>query len=100
MLASLKDILEACDLTLTYETGGYVMAKEKPGKVAFPKLVELEILFDRNKKHQGKMQVDFVAKNEELPLQIENHCSAIFSQLQQALNKEQPWEPEVLALED
>jgi hypothetical protein len=46
------------------------------------------------------MQVDFVAKNEELPLQIENHCSAIFSQLQQALNKEQPWEPEVLALED
>lgn len=100
MIASLKTTLEACDLTLTYETGGYIMAKEKPGKVSFPKLVELEILFDRNKKQKGKMQVDFVAKNEELPLQIDNHCFSIFTQLQDALKEQQLWEPEVLTLDE
>ena len=94
MIASLKEILSECDLNLTYETGGYIMAKEKPGNVAFPKLVEVEILYDRTKLNKDSIQVDFVAKNEELPLQTKNHCYTIFNDIQSIINKKQPWEPE------
>ena len=92
MIASLKEILSECDLNLTYETGGYIMAKEKPGNVAFPKLVE--ILYDRTKLNKESIQVDFVAKNEELPLQTKNHCFTLFKDIQSIINKKQPWEPE------
>ncbi len=94
MIASLKEILDECNLNLTYETGGYIMAKEKPGNVAFPKLVELEILYDRTKPKQGKIQVDFVAKNEELPLQTDNHCHMLFNDIQSVVSSKQLWEPE------
>jgi hypothetical protein len=95
MIASLKDIIQECDLNLTYETGGYLMAKEKPGSVSFTKLVELEVLFDRNKLYDGKLQVDFVAKNEELPLQTDNHCRTVFESIQKTVSAQQPWELEV-----
>lgn len=94
MLASLRDIIQECDLNLTYETGGYIMAKEKPGNVSFTKLVELEVLFDRNKVQDGKLQVDFVAKNQELPLHTDNHCRSIFEQILNTVNAQQPWELE------
>ncbi|AFY39527.1 hypothetical protein Lepto7376_3303 [[Leptolyngbya] sp. PCC 7376] len=94
MIASLKEIIDECDLNLTYETGGYIMAKEKPGNVAFPKLVEVEILYDRTKPDQDSIQVDFVAKNEELPLQTQNHCYHIFNGIQSIINTKKPWEPE------
>lgn len=94
LIVSLKDIFTECDLELIYERGGYIMAKEKPGNVAFPKLVELEVLYDRTKKLQGKIKVDLVAKNEELPLQTNNHCHMIFTSLQAIINTKQPWEPE------
>lgn len=100
MITSIKDILKECDLNLTYETGGYVMAKEKPGNVSFTKLVELEILFDRNKKHEGKIQVDFVVKNEELPLQTDNHCHDVFHIIQKAVNSKNTWELETETLND
>ncbi|ANV84038.1 hypothetical protein AWQ21_06380 [Picosynechococcus sp. PCC 7003] len=94
MLASLKEIIQECDLNLAYETGGYIMAKEKPGNVSFTKLVELEVLFDRNKIQDGKLQVDFVAKNEELPLHIDNHCRAVFDMIQKKVSAQQPWQLE------
>lgn len=94
MLASLKAILQECDLNLTYETGGYIMAKEKPGNVSFTKLVELEVLFDRNKANKGNIQVDFVVKNEELPLQTDNHCHEVFQSIQKVVNSQKPWQLE------
>ena len=95
LIVSLKEIFTECDLDLIYERGGYIMAKEKPGNVAFPKLVELEVLYDRTKKLQGnKIQVDLVAKNEELPLQTNNHCHMIFNNIQSIIQAKKPWEPE------
>ncbi|BAW96452.1 hypothetical protein NIES970_13800 [[Synechococcus] sp. NIES-970] len=94
MIASLKDIIQECDLDLTYETGGYIMAKEKPGNITFTKLVQLEVLFDRNKLLDGRLQVDFVAKNEELPLQTDNHCRTVFEAIQRTVSAQQPWQLE------
>lgn len=71
------------------------MAKEKPGNVSFTKLVELEVLFDRNKIQDGKLQVDFVAKNEELPLHTDNHCRAVFETIQKTVSAQQPWQLEI-----
>lgn len=96
LIVSLKDIFTECDLELIYERGGYIMAKEKPGKVAFPKLVELEVLYDRTKKLQGKIQVDLVAKNEELPLQTNNHCHVVFTDIKSVIQGKKTWEPEVI----
>lgn len=92
MIASLKEVIQECDLNLTYETGGYLMAKEKPGNVSFIKLVELEILFDRNKIDQGQLQIDFVVKNEELPLQTKNHCQSIFEGIKTASSRQDKWQ--------
>ncbi|MGB2923799.1 MAG: hypothetical protein WBB82_00685 [Limnothrix sp.] len=94
MIASLQEIIQECDLNLTYETGGYLMAKEKPGNVSFTKLVEVEILFDRNKIEQGKLQIDFVVKNEELPLQTKNHCNTIFEGIKEVVSAKQQWQLE------
>ena len=71
------------------------MAKEKPGSISFTKLVELEVLFDRNKIQDGKLQVDFVVKNEELPLHTDNHCRAIFETIQENINSQQSWKLEI-----
>ena len=41
--ASLKKVFESCDLNMIYDTPEYVMAREIPGKVPFPKLVTVEV---------------------------------------------------------
>lgn len=92
LIVSLKEIFTECDLDLIYERGGYIMAKEKPGNVAFPKLVEIEVLYDRTKQLEGKIKVDLVAKNEELPLQTNNHCHMICTNIQSVIQAKQPWE--------
>lgn len=70
------------------------MAKEKPGNVSFTKLVELEVLYDRNKASEGKIQVDFVVKNQELPLQTDNHCHSIFHGIQGVISNQKTWQLE------
>ncbi len=70
------------------------MAKEQPGTVTFTQLVEVEILFDRNKAAHDSVQVDFVVKNEELPLQTDNHCHQIFQAIQQAIAQCENWQLE------
>jgi hypothetical protein len=94
MMASLKEILQSCCLNLCYETEEYIMAKEEPGNVSYTKLVEVEILIDRTKATATQVQVDFVVKNEELPLQVKNHCREIFEQVQTEIKKNTAWKSE------
>ncbi len=77
----LTEVLHACNLPVIYDSADYMMARELPGKVAFAKLVTVEVLIDHTTATDQGVQVNLVIKNEELPLQINNHCRQIFDQL-------------------
>jgi hypothetical protein len=89
---SLSTVLQGCDLNMIYDTPEYVMAREVPGKVAFTKLVTVEILIDRTTATPEKVQLKLVVKNEELPLQSSNHCAVKFGEIKTAMETAAQWQ--------
>jgi hypothetical protein len=89
--ASLQKVLEGCNLNMIYDTPEYVMAREVPGKVPFPKLVTVEVLIDRTTATPDAVQLKLVVKNEELPLQSGNHCAQMFDRINKAINAGEDW---------
>jgi len=69
-----------------------MMAREIPNRVPFPKLVTTEVLIDRTTATPEAIRMNLVMKNEELPLQTDNHCRQMFDLLQQALVEYSQWQ--------
>lgn len=88
---ALEVLFQKCDLDLMYETTEYIMAREKTGQVPFAKLVNVEVLIDKTKATAQEVRVDLVIKNEELPLQIDNHCHQLFVCLQKTIAQDETW---------
>jgi hypothetical protein len=88
---AMQPVLEACNFNVIYTTHEYIMARENPGGVPFPKLVTAEVLIDRTTATAETVTMKFVLKNEELPLNAENHCHRIFDQLNQAVTDAPAW---------
>lgn len=84
-------VLESCHFDIIYNTGDYLMAREIPGKVAFAKLVTVEVLIDKSTATEHEARMNFVIKNEELPLQVDNHCRQMFDQVNQAIAENRQW---------
>ncbi|NET30592.1 MAG: hypothetical protein F6K19_01130 [Cyanothece sp. SIO1E1] len=84
---SLIETLESCDLNIIYESRDYLVAREKPGQVSFSQLVTLEALIDRSLSSQEATHLSLVVKNEELPLQTDNHCYQRFNFIIQAIEE-------------
>lgn len=82
----LLNLLQECHFDIIYQTDDYLMAREIPGQVAFSKLVTVEILIDRTMATEREVRMKFVIKNEELPLQVENHCKQMFNTVLQAVS--------------
>ncbi len=89
----LKDIFESCDCNLLYDTPDYFMARENPGKIHFSRLVTVEVLPDILNQPDC-LRLNFVVKNEELPLQVKNHCAQMFDSLKQTIAENYNWELE------
>lgn len=89
---SLSVVLQSCNLNMIYDTAEYVMAREVPGGVPFPKLVTVEILIDRTTATPEKVQIKLVVKNEELPLKAINHCATMFGQIKTAIETATQWQ--------
>lgn len=87
----LAETLKACNLEMIYDTGDYLMAREIPGKVAFAKLVSVEVLIDRTTATDEQIRLKVVVKNEELPLQTQNHCQKMFEQVHKAMSASRRW---------
>lgn len=68
------------------------MAREIPGRVAFAKLVTVEVLIDKSTATSQEVRMNFVIKNEELPLQVDNHCRQMFETVQQAVTANPNWQ--------
>ncbi|MBK4729778.1 hypothetical protein JJD41_07835 [Oxynema sp. CENA135] len=89
---SLIEILQECHLDVIYDTGDYIMAREIPGEVPFGKLVTVEVLIDRPMDTPDEVRMNFVMKNEELPLQLDNHCRQMFDSLSEAIAESNEWQ--------
>ena len=68
------------------------MAREIPGRVAFAKLVTVEVLIDKSTATSQEVRMNFVIKNEELPLQVDNHCHQMFDMVQEAVAENRYWQ--------
>lgn len=82
---TLADTLASCDLNLIYENEEYLVAKEKPGGVKLDQLATVEVLINPPTVGETSARVDLVVKNEELPLNRDNHCHQIFELVHQAI---------------
>ena len=90
--ANLTETLKSCNCDLIYNTSDYIMARESPGKVPFARLVTVEVLIDNLPPPKNEqVQLDFVVKNEELPLQVNNHCHKMFDLVQQLISDKYQW---------
>ncbi len=87
----LAQILRSCELELIHQTIDYMMAREIPGKIAFAKLVTVDIFLDPAKAKNHEIPLTWIVKNDELPLQLDNHCWQRFEQLQQAIANHRQW---------
>ncbi|AFZ49338.1 hypothetical protein [Dactylococcopsis salina] len=90
--SSLMEVLESCHLEMIYDTGEYLMAREVPNRAPFPKLVTAEVLIDRTTATAEEVRMNLVMKNEELPLQTNNHCRQMFDLMQEALVAYSQWQ--------
>lgn len=86
------EVLHSCNLNLMYDKNDYMMAREYPGKVSFSKLVTVEVLIDKNTATETATQMELVIKNEELPLQVDNHCRQIFDLVKQSIVENCNWQ--------
>jgi hypothetical protein len=87
----LRKVLGGCSLDVIYDTPEYMMARETPGRVTFPKLVTVEVLIDRTNATDEEVRMQFVMKNEELPLQVNNHCKQMFETITRAITDTEDW---------
>jgi hypothetical protein len=85
--SAIYKVLESCNLKILYNTDEYIMAREAPGDIAFSKLVTAEVLIDRTLATDQEVRMKCVVKNEELPLQVDNHCHSIFEAVQNAMTE-------------
>ena len=86
------EVLQACNLDVIYDTSDYLMAREHPGQVPFAKIVTVEVLIDKNTATETETRMNWVIKNEELPLQVNNHCHKIFEIITQAIVDNRHWQ--------
>jgi hypothetical protein len=89
---SLIEVLQSCNFDIIYDTGDYLMAREIPGRVAFAKLVTVEVLIDKSTATAQEVRMNFVIKNEELPLHLDNHCRQMFDMVQEAVAENRHWQ--------
>lgn len=87
----LSEILQSCHLDVMYDKNDYMMAREHPGRVSLSKLVTVEVFID-NTATQTTTRMDLVMRNEELSLQVNNHCRQMFDLVKQSLSDYRDWQ--------
>ncbi|MDF5728800.1 MAG: hypothetical protein PUP92_12430 [Rhizonema sp. PD38] len=87
----LVELLQDCNLDVQYYTADYIMAREIPGNVSFSKLVTVEALIDKSTATDTGTRMSIVIKNDELPLQLQNHCQQMFEFIKQAIEDCRYW---------
>ncbi len=89
---SIKEILLNCNLDVIYDQSEYIMAREIPGKVSLAKLVSVEVMIDSTTATESTTRVSLVVKNDELPLQVANHCYQVFERVNNEISRHPNWQ--------
>lgn len=87
---SLSETLRSCSLDVVFDSEDYLVAKEAPGHVSYTQLVTVEVLIERPVQDPA-VRMNFVVKNEELPLKSNNHCRAMFDSVNRAIAENRQW---------
>ncbi|WP_315786238.1 hypothetical protein [Fischerella sp. JS2] len=87
----LVELLQDCNLDVQYSTLDYIMAREIVGTVSYSKMVTVEILIDKSTATETETRMSIVIKNQELPLQLDNHCRQVFEYIKQAIEESRHW---------
>jgi hypothetical protein len=90
---SLQKLLAVGRLEVVHQGADYVMAREIPGLVSFARLVTVEISIDVTTATPEAVKLSFLVRNEELPLQSDNHCRQVFDALRLAIAHYPDWQP-------
>jgi hypothetical protein len=90
---SLQKLLAIGRLEVVHQGTDYVMAREIPGLVSFARLVTVEISIDVTTATPAAVKLSFLVRNEELPLQSDNHCRQVFDALRLAIAHYPDWQP-------
>ncbi len=86
-----KAVLSACNFEVLYFKEDFVVARESPGNIPFSRLVTVEIFVDSTRATPDVTRLNVVVKNEELPLQANNHCYQMYEKLNQAIAENKGW---------
>jgi len=85
-------ILEQCRLDVIHCTNDYIIGREHPGKVTYNKLVFVEIFISQSLDRGNEINLRVVVKNEELPLQADNHCYEVFNTINETFLSNREWQ--------
>jgi len=86
----IREALTSTGFELVFESNDYLMAREIPGQVKFSLLTSAEILIDL-KYSKSEASLVIIVKNEQLPLNKDNHCQTVFDRLKQTLIDYDQW---------
>jgi hypothetical protein len=89
--ALVVELLQNCNLVVQYCTSDYIMAREIPGTVSLSKMVKVEVFIDIGTATETETRMSIVIKNEELPLQLDNHCRQVFEFIKQSIENNRYW---------
>ena len=81
----LPQILQVCHLNIVHSGEDYILAKERPGQVSFTELVSVEILVEQQSLDSDGINLNFIVRNEELPLKASNHCRTMSERISEAI---------------
>ncbi|MEH1814723.1 MAG: hypothetical protein V7K26_30025 [Nostoc sp.] len=91
LLPLLVELLQDCQLDIQYHTAEYIIGREVPGNVPFPKLITVEVLIDKSKSTETETRMSIVITNEELPLHLDNYCRQMFELIKQSIESSRHW---------
>ena len=81
----LQELLNGREFDVVYDSPSYWVVREQTGCVALSQLVTVEMYLDS--KAGGEVELTCVAKNQELPLQKNNHCQQVFESVKTVLDE-------------
>lgn len=85
------ELLQDCDFEILYYTPDYIIAREISDHLSFSKLVNAEVIINKAAATETESRISIVIKNEELPLQVDNHCRQVFEFIKQRIEQSRYW---------
>jgi len=88
----LMEMLEACNIEITYQTPSSLIGRETIGQAPISQLITAEVVFDTATSTENETKMTLMIKNEELPLKLDNHCYQMFELVSQMIVDCRHWD--------